>query len=187
VNLLLLATAGLVVAGGIACVTARRASLVAAGVVAVLAASPLLQEPLPAPAVMLERAVAALLAAELLWLALRGRPVAGASPVGWPGLALLAVAAFAAGAGAHPLVEGVGPPEAFGTAGALFAVAVSGAAGRSDGPHLVLAALLLVVAASVFRGALSGPGPSLEVTIVALAGIALAWTASRLTGPGEPA
>jgi hypothetical protein len=174
VSVILLAAGALVVAGGIACVTGRRAAVVALGVALMLAASAVLTEPFPGQTLLAERAVGAILAAELLWLGLRGRLVAGASALGWLPLALLASAAFAAGIAAGRLVPGSGPVEALGAALALFTVGVVAVAGRPDGIHLGLSALVLVAATSVVRLALSGPASSLETLLVAGVGVAMA-------------
>jgi hypothetical protein len=185
VDVTLLAAGALVVAGGIACVTGRRAAVVALGVAVMLAASALLTDPFPMQTLLAERAVGAILAAELLWLGLRGRMVAGASALGWLPLALLAAAAFAAGVAAARLVPGSGPVEALGAALALFTVGVIAVAGRSDGIHLGLSALVLVTATSVVRLALSGPASSLETLLVAGVGVAIAGAVALIVPQPE--
>ena len=179
-NLFLVAAGAVVVAGGIACVTARRAAVVAIGAAILLAAAPLLAQPLPDLPVLAERAVGALLAGELLWLGLRGRSIPRATALGWPPMALLAVAAFGAGVGAQRLVPDTGPPEALGVALALFTVAIVAVAGRSDGIHLGLSALVLITAASVVRLAMSGPPSALETLLVAGVGAAVAAAVALL-------
>jgi hypothetical protein len=180
VNLFLVAAGAVVVAGGIACVTARRAAVVAIGAAILLGATPLLALPLPGLPVLAERAVGALLAGELLWVGLRGRTVAGASALGWPPMALLAAAAFGAGVGAQQLVPATGPPEALGVALALFTVAIVAVAGRSDGIHLGLSALVLIAATSVVRVAMSGPSSALETLLVSAVGAAAAAAVALL-------
>ena len=184
-NPLLVAAGAMVVAGGIACVTGRRPAVVAIGGATLLAASPLLAQPMPASLLLVERAVGAALAAELLWLGLRGRTVAGASALGWPSVALLASAAFAAGVGAQQLVPGAGPGEALGAGLALFTIAIVAVAGRSDGIHLGLAALVLIAATSVVRVALSGPASALESLLVAGLGAAIAAAIAFLAPQAE--
>jgi hypothetical protein len=182
VNPVLIAAGALMVAGGIASVTARRPSLVAIGVAAMLGGSPLLVQPLPGSLLLTEQAIGALLAGELLWLGLRGRTVAGASALGWPSMALLAIAAFAAGYGAQRLAPGAGPAEALGTAVALAAIAIIALAGRPDGTQMGLSALVLVNAAAVMRLALSGP-PSALGTLLAVALAAAVAAAVALLAP----
>jgi hypothetical protein len=186
VNALLLAAGALVVAGGIACVTARRAWAVALGAVVLLGLAPLLAEPLPSTLLLVEAAIGAALAGELLWLGLRRQTLAGASALGWPPLALLAVAAFAAGVGAQRLVPGAGPSEALGTGLALFTVAIVAVAGRSDGVHLGLSALVVVAATGVIRLALSGPASSLETLLTAGVALAIAGAVALLVPRAEP-
>ncbi len=189
---MLLAAGALVVAGGIACVAGRRAAHVAGGAALLLAASPLLADPMPGAILIAERVVGAALAGELLWLALRGRVVAGSSSLGWSPLALIGIAAFAAGIGAQRIVPGAGPPEALGTALALFVVAAMAVAARPDGVHAGLAALVLVAATGAVRLALSGSTSALESLLVAGLGVAAAGTVALLVPrpeftPAEPA
>ena len=185
-NPLALAAGALVVAGGIACVTARRAAVVALGAALLLGTSQLLAEPLPGTLLLAERAVGAALAAELLWLGLRGRTVAGASALGWPPLALLGLAAFGAGVGAQRLVPAAGPSEALGTALALFTIAIAAVAGRSEGSHLGLCALVLVAATSVVRLALAGPASPFETLLVAGVAVSVAGTVALLVPRADP-
>jgi hypothetical protein len=199
VNALLLAAGALVVAGGIAVVTARRPAAVAVGTFVLLGASPLLIDPLPPIALLLARIVGAGLAAELVWLAVRGRTLGGASPLAWPGVSFVAAAAFVAGLGIGAAwtagltgddmadVSALASPEALAAALALFAVVAVSAVGRPDGLHLAFDALVLIVAASVFRLALDGPASSLETLLVAGAGIAVAGAAALLAGERRPA
>jgi hypothetical protein len=168
------AAGAIVLAGAVACLTARRAEVVAIGVAILLGPSALLTDPLPAPLFLAERAVGAALAAELVWLGLRGRPVADASALGWVPIGLLALAAGAAGTGAQGLIPGPGLHAALGVALALFIVAIVAIAGRSDGVHLGLSALLVVTATSALRLALSGPVSALETLLVAGLGVAIA-------------
>jgi hypothetical protein len=166
--------AACVVLAAIGCVSARRPGIVAIGAAVLLGGVALLGEPRPTDLVLLERAVGAALAGELLWLGLRGRVLRGASALGWPALALVAAAAFAAGVAAQRLVPGSGSPEALGTALALFVVAAAAVAGRPDGVHLGVAGLVAVAGTSVVRLALSGPTSALETLLVAAVGVAVA-------------
>lgn len=184
-----------VVLAAIACVSARRPGLLAVSAAALLGGVALLGQPRPSDLVLLERVAGAALAGELLWLGLRGRTLAGASALRWPALALLAAAAFAAGVAAQRLVPGTGPPEALGTALALFTIALTAVAGRSDGVHLGVAGLVAIAGASVVRLALSGPTSPLETLLVAAVGVAVAGAvvllvpqvvAPRSLAPAEP-
>lgn len=189
-NPILLAAGALVVAGGIGCVAGRRATHVAGGAALLLAASPLLADPMPSGILIAERLVGAALAGELLWLALRGRVVAGSSSLGWPPLALIAIAAFAAGFGVQRIVPGAGTAEALGTAAALFSVAAVAIAGRPDGVHTGFAALVLVAASETLRLGLSGRTSALESLLVAGLSIAVAGVVALLvprTVPGQAA
>jgi len=162
-------------------VTARRPVLVAVGAAVMLAGSAFLTDPLPSVLGLAERVVGAALAGELLWLGLRGRAVAGASALSWPPMTFLAAAAFAAGAGSQQLVPGAGPAEALAAALALLTVAVVAVAGRSDGTHLALSALVLLAATGLLRVVLSGPASSLEIVLVAGIGAAIAGVVVLLT------
>jgi len=195
VSLALLAASAIVIAGAVACIAGRGAIVVALGAAAMLAATGLVADPLPAPLLIVERVIGAALAAQLLLVGLRGRPpVAAASALPWPAVALLAAAAFAVGAGvlgAFPSdgaadvasADSAGVPAALGGALALVVVAITGAARRSDGVQRALLALPLVAAAGLFEAALFGEPSALDALIGAGLGVAVAGLVAVLASP----
>jgi hypothetical protein len=180
VTILPAAAAALVIAGAIAVVSARGPVLVTVGGAVMLAATPLLSDPLPSALVIAERVVGALLAAELLWLGLRGRPTGGRSALPWFATVLLGLAGFAIGAAVSEAAVGAGSPEALGTAIALLTVAVIAAAGRNDGARSALVGLVLVAATGAIRTAIAGPTSPLESLLMAALGVAVAAAVALL-------
>ncbi len=85
-------------AGAVLAVSTREGAAAAIGLAVALVGCALLTEPLPSPAVLGTRVVAALLVATLIRTAMRNGP-RQPSPVGWPSEALLATAGAVAGLG----------------------------------------------------------------------------------------
>ena len=114
-------------AGAVIAVSTREAAAAVIGLAVALVAASLAADPLPSPAILGVRVVAALLAAALIrWAAAERVPQP--SPLGWPGEALLATSGAVAGAGIAAAIAAAGP--AFG----------GGPGGGTDGPALGIAA-----------------------------------------------
>jgi hypothetical protein len=133
-NLALVAIVLAIGAGAVLAVSTRDGAASATGLAVALLGAALLSDPLPSPAVLGARVVAALLVATMIRSAMRSGP-RQASPLGWPSEALLATAgavaglglsvglAVAAAAGGVPVgVPGIGEP---GPAGPLDAGSVA--------------------------------------------------------------
>jgi len=88
VNVALAVIAGVAVAGAVLAVSARDVRATVLGVLVVLLATPLVASPWPGPLAILARVAAALLAARLLTIGLRGEDVTGGTRIGWPAEAL---------------------------------------------------------------------------------------------------
>ncbi len=171
----LVAAAITVVAGAIVAVSSRDARIALLGLAVTLIGAPLLADPIPDPLPLAARIVAAVLATELAWIAVRATtPATRGSLVGWPVEALVAVTAFvvgfgAAGAPADPS-SATGGSDARLILGAAFAVmaltATPLALGR-DVLRLGIAATCLVIGATIVRVALVGGPTPLEQLVVA--------------------
>ncbi|HVA85866.1 MAG TPA: hypothetical protein VNF73_06045 [Candidatus Saccharimonadales bacterium] len=194
---LLLAASGAVVVGGVLCVTARDVRLIVSGLVLALIAGPLLVDPLPTAGPMAAGLVAALLAGDLAWLALRDRPAAatGARPgarIGWVPEMLLAVTAFVVGLslGHDPGApfSGLGAGDlARGAALALLVLALPQVLVGASSGRIGAGVLLLVAAALLGRGALGGSPSPLESLVAALLEVAAAGSVAVVLGlaPGH--
>jgi hypothetical protein len=97
-NLALVAIVLAIGAGAVVAVSTREAAAAAIGLALALVSAALFADPLPSASILGVRIVAALLAAALIRWAGRSGP-RQFSPLGWPGEALLATAAFVAGLG----------------------------------------------------------------------------------------
>jgi hypothetical protein len=202
VSALLVAVALAVMAGGILAVTARLPRSAALGLLIVLVGSPLLVEP-PAPLPALTRITGAVLAAYLVWIALRGVRSARGSLIGWPAETLAGVTGFVVGwlliegvaaLSVEPTAQVAGPPlevsAAGGAAVALLVLAATPVLLARDALRLGVGLLLLLTAADLGRRA-AGLGGSelLEVALgitVAAVGAAVAWVCARTVDAGDP-
>jgi hypothetical protein len=189
-NPALLASAAVVVAGGVACVSARDTRVALAGLAITLLVAPLIADPLPEPTVIATRTVSAALAAYLPWIVVRdSAPAARLSGLGWPVEALLAAAAFVIGFGTAGLgAAPVGPAEAQGAGFALVALSVAPIAFGHDVFRLGSGAVLLVGGALLVRVGLAGTPSALEqlvtgVLFVSLGG-AVAFLVANTAGAG---
>jgi hypothetical protein len=189
-NPALLASAAVVVAGGVACVSARDTRVALAGLAITLLVAPLIADPLPEPTVIATRTVSAALAAYLPWIVVRdSAPAARLSGLGWPVEALLAAAAFVIGFGTAGLgAAPVGPAEAQGAGFALVALSVAPIAFGRDVFRLGSGAVLLVGGALLVRVGLAGTPSALEqlvtgVLFVSLGG-AVAFLVANTAGAG---
>jgi hypothetical protein len=184
VNALLVATALTVVAGAIVAVSSRDARIALAGLAVALVASPLLADPPPDALPLIARVLAALLAVELLWIAVRmtdGRTrgttvgpaaialaAAGASVVG-----LALASAVGGGSAAAPGSVGEGPvPAIVGAALGLGALAVLALVAGRDALRLAIGAALLVAAGVALQAGLVAPPSPFEQLVAAGASVA---------------
>lgn len=181
--LVLVAAAAATVAGAVLALSTRDARIALGGIAALVLASALVADPLPGLVPLAGRIVGAILAIELLWIALREAAQAGdgidgsaaASGVGGASPAVDArVEALAAIAG---LVAGIfvalryagsgvplGPdtPLILGTGFALLAVGVTPLLVSRDTLRLGTGAIVVVVGASLVRGVAAGVQSPLE-------------------------
>jgi hypothetical protein len=190
-------------AGAVIAVSARDSGAAAIGLAVALVASALLADPLPSAEIMGVRIVAALLAATLIRWAARTGP-RQASPLGWPGEALLATAGGVAGLGlAVQLASAAaagglsgGEPVPIGAAGAgtteaalLTTIALTIAAGMSlltlgaaplvhGRPGIRRAIGLVLVTQAVLLIRLGMAGPAVELEEIARAALLVAAAAS---------
>ena len=150
------ALAGVVIAvvlGGVIAVSAATPRTAVLGLLIVLVSSAFLADPLPDTVGLAARIVAAALAGELLWIAVRGRDRrTEGSRLGWPAELLVAGAGLAVGYGSSGLGAPPGGPGLAQAAGfALGALAVAPILNGHDllrtglGLNLLAAGSLLVV------------------------------------------
>jgi hypothetical protein len=179
------AAGALAVGAAIAVISSRLPAVVAVASALVLVGVQLLAQPPPDVSSLAGAAVGAALAAEILWLGLRGRRLTGTSSLGWPAIAFLAAAGSAVGFEIQRVAPGTGSREALATGVSLAIVAAVAAAGRPDGVALGLSALVFTAAARAMHLAFSGPATPLLTVILATLGIALAACVALLAGRPE--
>ncbi len=188
--------------GAIVAVSVRDARAAVLGLAVLLIGSPFLADPLADTLGLAARVVGAVLAAYLLWIALRtGGALTGGSRLGWAAEAAVAAAAATVGYGTHGLgVVGQGPALAQAAGFALAALAVAPLWTGRDVVRVGIGLLLLTDGALLVRVALGGTPGALEQLVTAglIAGLGgavaiLAVSASRdgadgfeLTTPGRP-
>ena len=144
-NPVLGAVAAVVVAGAVVAVSARDGRLAVVGLAATLVFAPLLGTPLDAPLGLAASLAGGILAAYLLWIAVRGGGMTGGSRLGWPTEALLAGAAFVVGLGTHGLgAPALGPVEGQAAGFALAALAVVPVATGRDVVRIGIGLFLLL-------------------------------------------
>lgn len=201
-NIALVAVVFAIGAGAVIAVSTRDAAAAVVGLAVALLAAALVADPLPSAAVLGVRVVAALLALALIrWAAVeRGQQ---ASPLGWPGEALLATAAGVAGAGiavalgSTPSVVGGGggggtdgPTIAAGLGASAGLIMAAGSALLALGTAAVLhprpglrraiGMVLVTQAILLLRVGLAGPATTLEEITRAALLVAAAASASAL-------
>ena len=174
-NPLLAVVALAVVAGAVVAVSLRDARGVILGLAALMVATPFLAEPVAEPIGLAAQLVAAVLAAELLWISVRdgrergsGEPLTGGSRIGWPTESLLAAAGAVVGFAAHGLGATAGGPALASAAG--FAVATLAVIPLLTGRDLLrlgVGLVLLLQAGLLVRAALGGTPVVLEQLITA--------------------
>ena len=107
------AVAVAVLAGAVIAVSVRDGRIAVVGLVTMLVFAPIVSDPIGSPLALAARLAGAILAAYLLWIAVRGGGTTLGSRIGWPAEALLAVGAFVVGLGTHGLgATALGPVEA---------------------------------------------------------------------------
>jgi len=187
----LLAAAAVVIAGGVINLSARDAPLALAGLAVTLLVAPLIADPLPEPAVVAARVVAAALAVYLAWIVIRDSgPVLRGSVLGWPIEALLGAAAFVIGIGTAGLgATPVGPAEAQGAGFALIALSVGPIVFARDVFRMASGAVLLLGGVLLVRVGLAGTPSALEqlVTGILFVGLggAIAFLSANAIGAGQ--
>jgi hypothetical protein len=208
VNAALAAVTVAVAAGGIAAVSARELRAALVGLAVVLVGSSLLADPLPPPATLGVRIVAALLAVAILQsLVPTPRPddePDTRSSIGWAAESLLAAAGMLGGIGialglnaaiaepgASPTgIDGLTPPVLItGAAATLFAIAVTPAAlGRLGGRRAIGLVLLTQSVILVRAGLIGAPGDLEQIAMAGLllgASTAAAVLAREADGPSH--
>ena len=173
-NPALSAIAGITVAGAVLAVCARDPRAAVLGILIVLLAAPLVADPWPGPIPILARVAAALLAARLLVIPLRGDAQGAGTEIGWPAEALIAAAATVVGLGSHGLgAPALGPREAQGAGFGLVALAIAPLLTGRDVLRLGTGAILLVQAALLIHQGLDGPASEGEQLVAGLLTIGL--------------
>lgn len=207
----LVGVATIAILGAIATVSAREARLALTGLVIALVAAPFVADPVPDIRVVALRVVGGVLAARLLWPAVRAGVVRdGGSLLGWRAETFVAVAAAACGwaiavvlAGAPPGMElptevvPVGPfdpavvrfaaPAAAGLA--ILALAATPVLAPPDPVRLGLGLLLLIEGVTLLRSGLGGAADPLEQLAIVAALVAVAAgvaVLSRTIDSGSP-
>jgi hypothetical protein len=174
VNAALAVIAAVTVAGAVIAVSAREPRGTVLGLLIVLLGAPLIADPWPGPIPILARLAAALLAARLLVIGVRGDEESAGSGIGWPAEALAAAAAAIVGFGSHGLgAPGLGPAEAQAAGFALAALAIAPLVTGRDVARLGAGSILLVEAALLVRQGLGPTASDGEQLVAALLTIGL--------------
>jgi len=180
-----------VLVGAVIAVSVRDGRIAVVGLLTMLVFSPIVTDPIGTPLALAARLAGGVLAAYLLWIAVRGGGMTSGSRIGWPAEALLALGAFVVGLGTHGLgATALGPVEAQAAGFALATLCVVPVATGRDVLRIGIGLFVLLQAALLVRVGLDGNPSELEqlVTaglIAALGGsvAALAY-AARSDGPG---
>lgn len=191
-SLVLAALTGVVVVGAVVAVTARHTRTGLLGLLVALLAAPLVADPLPGPLSIAARIVGAVLACQLVAIAIRAEAEpTGGSRLGWPVEALAAAAAVVLGFGTHGLgAAGAGPAQAQAAGFAVGVLAATPLVTGRDVFRLGVGAMLLVTAALLVRQGIGGTPSELEqlATSGLVAGLGAAVAAivlaSRQAGEG---
>jgi hypothetical protein len=153
-----------VAAGAVTAVSAREPRVALLGLLVALLGAPLIADPLPGPLSIAARIVAAVLASQLIAIAIRSssEPTSG-SRLGWPVEALAAAAGIVIGFGAHGLgAPGEGPAEAQAAGFAVGVLAVVPIVTGRDVVRLGVGSVLLLTSALLVRQGLDGTPSELE-------------------------
>lgn len=180
--LLLVVAAVVTVGGALIAVTGRDARIALAGLLVALAAAPFVANPLPDPAPLAARIVAALLGGHLLFVVLRETTaVTRGSLVGLPTETLAAAAAFVVGYGTSGLGSApLGPAEAQAAGFALVVIAVAPIVRGSDVFRLGVSLAILLTGAELVRVGLAGTPSPLEQLMTAGLTVGLLGTVAVL-------
>jgi hypothetical protein len=155
-------------------VSSRDVRATVLGILIVFLAVPLVASPWPDPPAILARVAAALLAARLLTIGLRGEELTAGTRIGWPAEALAGGAAAVIGFGSHGLgAAPLGPAEAQAAGFGLVALAVTPLITGRDVLRLGAGAVLLVMGAVLIRVGLDAPPGDGEQLVVSLLTIGL--------------
>jgi hypothetical protein len=157
------------VAGALLAITGRDARIALVGLLVALVAAPLLADPLPEPAALGVRVVAALLGGYLLYMTLRDSSAATrGSLAGLPAETLAAAAAYVIGYGTSGLGSApLGPAAASATGFALAVISVAPIVRGADVFRLGVALAILVTGAELVRVGLAGTPSPLEQLMTA--------------------
>jgi hypothetical protein len=186
VNPALTAIAALTIAAAVVAVAARDPRATVLGLLVVFLAAPLVATPWPGPLPVLARIAAALLAARLLMIGLRGDARGAGTGIGWPAEALAGAAAAVVGFGSHGLgAAGLGPAEAQAAGFALAAIAIAPLVTGRDVLRIGVGSLLLVQAALLVRQALDRPATDAEQLVEALLTIGLGGAVAVIAAAAE--
>jgi len=188
VNVALAVVAGIAIGGGVLAVSARDVRGTILGVLIVFLAAPLIADPWPSTVAILARVAAALLAARLMTIGLRGEDATGGTRIGWPAEALAAGAAAVIGFGSHGLgADALGPAEAQAAGFALIALAVGPLVTGRDVLRLEIGSVLLVMGAVLVQVGLDAPASDGEQLVVGLLTIGLGGAAGAISAAARAA
>jgi hypothetical protein len=153
-----------VVAGAVTAVSAREPRAALLGLLVTLLGASLIADPLPGPLSIAARIVGAVLACQLIAIAIRGttEPTSG-SRLGWLVEGLAGAAAIVIGYGTHGIgAPGAGPPEAQAAGFAIGVLAAAPIVSGRDVLRLGTGAILLVTAGLLVRQGIGGTPSELE-------------------------
>lgn len=163
-----------VVFGGAIAVSARTPRTAVLGLLIVLVGSGFVADPLPDSLGLAARIVGAVLAGELLWVAIRGAELrTEGSRLGWPAELLVAAAGAAVGLGSFGLgAPAAGPIEAQAAGFALGALAIAPLTNGRDILRIGVGLNLLIAGALLVGVALVGtPAPDRSLVIAGLVAV----------------
>lgn len=163
-----------VVLGGVIAVSARTPRTAVLGLLIVLVGSGFVADPLPDSLGLAARIVGAVLAGELLWVAIRGAELrTEGSRLGWPAELLVAAAGAAVGLGSFGLgAPAAGPIEAQAAGFALGALAIAPLTNGRDILRIGVGLNLLIAGALLVGVALVGtPAPDRSLVIAGLVAV----------------
>ena len=167
-NPALTALAAVVLGAAVVAVSVRDVRAAIAGLGLALVLAPLLASPLPAALGLAARLAGAVLAAYLLWVAVRTGGTTGGSRLGWPAEVLLAAAGFVVGLGTHGLgAAPLGPVEAQAAGFGLLVLAVVPLTTGRDIVRLGVGLSLLLQGALLVRVGLGGDPVAFEHLVTA--------------------
>jgi hypothetical protein len=162
------AIAAAVLAGAVVAVSVREGRIAVVGLAVALVFSPLLTDPIDTPLAIAARLAGGVLAAYLLWIAVRDGGTTAGSRIGWPTEALLATAAFVVGLGTHGLgATALGPVEAQAAGFALAALAFVPVATGRDVLRIGIGLFMLLQGALLLEVGLDGNPSEFEQLVTA--------------------